>query len=62
MYHPMLSLALAQTRLDDLNRDLARPRAPKRQQRAARPAAQRPTSVRSRLAEYAARRVRPRAA
>jgi len=64
MYHPMLSLAVAQTRLDDLNRDLSRPRTPKRQRRAAGSAtpAQQPTSVRSRIAQYAGRRPRPTAA
>ena len=64
MYHPMLSLALAQTRLDDLNRELSRPRAPKRQRPAARSATptQHPTSVRSRIAQYVGRRARPTAA
>ena len=64
MYHPMITFAVAQTKVDDLNRDLEK-RA-RRRQAAAKPeghvtAAHR-AGLTARLARYAARRTRPSAA
>jgi|EndMetStandDraft_3_1072993.scaffolds.fasta_scaffold3448094_1 hypothetical protein len=62
MYHPMLTFAVAQTRLDDLNRDL-RPDGSRRRLGPAesydRDLARQRASLSQRLARYAARRTRP---
>ncbi|WP_027862054.1 hypothetical protein [Marmoricola sp. URHB0036] len=60
MYHPMLTFAIAQTRLDDLNRDL-RPDGSRRRLSPVESydlALQR-ASLSQRLARYATRRIRP---
>ena len=65
MYHPMLTFAIAHTRLDDLNRDL-RPDGVRRRLSPAesydRDLAKQRASLNQRLARYAARRTRPSAA
>ncbi len=65
MYHPMLTFAVAQTRMDDLDRDL-RPTASRRRLSPAesydRDLAKQRASLNQRLARYAARRTRPSAA
>ena len=60
MYHPMLTFAVAQTRLDDLNRDL-RPDGSRRRLGpvASYDLARQRASFSQRLARYAARRTRP---
>jgi hypothetical protein len=65
MYHPMLTFAVAQTRMDDLNRDLRHGGARRRLNPAEsyeRDLARRRASLNERLARYAARRTRPSAA
>ncbi len=65
MYHPMLTFAIAQTRLDDLNRDLRQDGARRRLSPAEsydRNLARQRASLNERLARYAARRTRPSAA
>ena len=65
MYHPMLIFAVAQTRMDDLNRDLRQDGVRRRLSPAEsyeRDIAKQRTSLNQRLARYAARRTRPSAA
>ena len=65
MYHPMLTFAVAQTRMDDLNRDLRHDGARRRLSPAEsyeRDLAQHRASLNRRLARFAARRTRPSAA
>lgn len=65
MYHPMLTLAVAQTRMDDLDRDL-RHDGPRRRLSPAESYEhdlnRQRASLNQRLARYAARRTRPSAA
>ena len=65
MYHPMLSLAVAQTRIDDMVRDAQsrRPRVqPGPDEEYAANAGRHLARLTQRLARYAARRTRPSAA
>jgi hypothetical protein len=65
MYHPMLSFAVAQTRVDDLTDDVRRNRARRRLTAAESydfDVAKHRAGLTVRLAQYAARRTRPSAA
>jgi hypothetical protein len=64
MYHPMLTFAVAQTRIDDLNRELEH-RSRRRQARSTSEvfdASAHRAGLAERLSRYAARRTRPSAA
>lgn len=65
MYHPMLTFAVAQTRLDDLTRDVRHDRARRRlspDEAYTLKQAQHRASLPRRLAQYTGRRTRPSAA